>query len=181
VRVDYTVLTNLVCFKAPKPWLYNVNPLAQKMYEKTEADENTRVGLGVGVILQDVKGRILLEKRSDCKMWGLPGGKPEPGEQVEETAAREVLEETGYVIEITRLLGVYSDPVNRIVTYLDNGDVVHLIDIVIEARIVGGSLRISEESEDLRFFDPEALPQDLVPPSLAPLQDFLASRSAVIR
>lgn len=94
------------------------------------ADANTQVRVGVGVIVRSDSGRILLEKRSDCGWWGLPGGRIEPGESVEQAAIRKVKEETGLDVEIIRLLGVYSEPAERIVTYPDN--VVHLIDILLE-------------------------------------------------
>jgi len=158
-----------------------VNPIAERMYAKKAADANTRVRVGVGVIVLDSRGWILLEKRSDCGMWGLPGGRIEPGESVTEAAVREVKEETGLNVEITRLLGVYSEPESHIVTFLDNGDVVHLVDILLEAKIRSGELSISSESEALHFFNPTALPSDIVPPALAPLQDFLQGKTGTIR
>lgn len=158
-----------------------MNPIAERMYAKKAADTNTRVRVGVGVIVLDSRGWILLEKRSDCGMWGLPGGRIEPGESVTEAAVREVKEETGLNVEITRLLGVYSERESHIVTFLDNGDVVHLVDILVEAKIRSGELSISSESEALQFFNPSALPSDIVPPALAPLQDFLEGKTGTIR
>ena len=137
--------------------------------------------VGVGVILVDDTGRVLLEKRSDNGMWGLPGGGIEPGESVCETALREVKEETGLDIEITGLVGVYSEPwAGRIVTYPDNGDVRHLVDIVLIAGIISGEMIISSESLDLRFFNPNSFPTELVPPAKKPLQDFVAGKRCVI-
>ena len=150
-----------------------MNPTAEKMYAKKAADANTRVRVGVGVIILDSQGWILLEKRSDCGMWGFPGGRIEPGESIKEAAVREVHEETGITVEITRLLGVYSEPESRIVTFSDNGDVVHLVDILLEAKILFGELTISSESEELRFFPSDSLPPDIVPPAVAPFRDFL--------
>lgn len=158
-----------------------MNPIAEKMYAKKAADANTRARVGVGVVVLDSRQWILLEKRSDCEMWGLPGGRIEPGESVEKAAVREVYEETGLTVEITRLLGVYSEPESRIVTFLDNGDVVHLIDVLLEAKIISGELSISSESQDLQFFAPTALPSDIVPPALAPLEDFIQGKIGIIR
>ncbi|MGD1805096.1 NUDIX domain-containing protein [Dapis sp. BLCC M126] len=146
------------------------------MYAKKQADPNTRVRIGTGVIVTDHQGWILLEKRSDCSVWGLPGGRIEPGETIQKSAIREVKEETGLNVEITRLLGVYSEAEGRIVTFLDNGDVVHLVDIILEAKIISGELSCSVESEELSFFKPTALPSDIVPPALAPLQDFIEGK-----
>jgi mutator protein MutT len=149
------------------------------MYAPRQADANTLVRVGVGVIVQNAAGQILLEKRSDCGLWGLPGGRIEPGESVAQTVVREVQEETGLIVEITRLLGVYSEAAERIVTFSDN--VVHLVDIVLEAYPISGELRCSHESEQLRFFDPTALPAEIVPPARAPLRDFVWGGVGVIR
>jgi ADP-ribose pyrophosphatase YjhB (NUDIX family) len=153
-----------------------MNPIAEKMYAKKQADANTRVRVGTGVIITDDRGWILLEKRSDSGMWGLPGGRIEPGESIAESAIREVKEETELNVEITLLLGVYSEPENRIVTFLDNGDVVHSVDIIVEAKIISGELSCSHESEELKFFNPTALPSDIVPSSIVPLQDFIEGK-----
>ncbi len=157
-----------------------MNPVAEKMYAKRLADVNTVVKVGVGVVIRDQSGRILLEKRRDCGVWGLPGGRVEPGESVMEAAEREIKEETGLSIHVTGLIGVYSDPHERIVTYPDNGDVVHLVDIVLDARIVSGTLTCSEESEELRFFDPAALPSEVVPPARRPLSDAITGLVGII-
>lgn len=156
------------------------NPSAvQQMYTPRLANANTLVRVGVGVIVQNSSGQILLEKRSDCGWWGLPGGRIEPGESVIQAALREVKEETGLEVEIIQLLGVYSDPVGRIVTFPDN--VVHLVDLVVVARIISGELRCSIESEQLQFFDPTSLTDEIVPPAVAALQDFVQGKTGVIR
>ena len=157
-----------------------MNPVAEKMYAKRLADVNTVVKVGVGVVIRDQSGRILFEKRRDCGVWGLPGGRVEPGESVMEAAEREIKEETGLCIHVTGLIGVYSDPHERIVTYPDNGDVAHLVDVVLDARIASGTLTCSEESEELRFFDPAALPSEVVPPTRRPLPDAAAGLVGII-
>ena len=52
------------------------------MYAKKSADPDIQVKAGVGVIIVGNEGNILLERRSDNGMWGLPGGEIEPGENV---------------------------------------------------------------------------------------------------
>lgn len=137
---------------------------------------------GVGVMIPDNQGRILLERRSDNGRWGVPGGKIDPGETIEQAAVREAFEETGLKVAVVRMIGVYSDPADgRIVTYDDNGDVAQLIDVAVEARIESGELRISEESLELRFFGPDEIPDDLVPPAVVPVRDFFESKSNVLR
>ena len=56
-------------------------------------------------------------RRSDNGYWGLPGGFVALGESVTEAVCREVAEETGWSVEIGRLIGVYSDPVHQVVDY----------------------------------------------------------------
>ena len=50
----------------------------------------------------------ILQKRGDRNEWGLPGGAMELGESLEETAKREIFEETGLNVEVEHLIGVYS-------------------------------------------------------------------------
>lgn len=158
-----------------------MNPIAEKMFAARPVDEKTKIRLGVGVFLLDANRKVLLEKRSDCSLWGLPGGGFDPGESVQEAASREVQEETGFGIRVTRLIGVYSEPADRIVTFLDNGDVVHRIDVIIEAEIVSGRLALSHESEELRFFDRTEFPSEICPPAVKPIADYLHGASGVIR
>lgn len=151
------------------------------MYSTRITRPGTRVKAGVGVIIVDEEGRILLEQRRDNGMWGLPGGGIELGESVCEAALREVREETGLNVRITGLLGVYSEPAEgRIVTYPDNGDVAQLVDTVLTAEPIAGSLTTSGESLNLNFFHPETFPTDIVPPAIRPLRDFLAERTGII-
>lgn len=157
-----------------------MNTIAENMYAPRTTQDITGQRFGVGVIVRREDGAILLERRADCGMWGLPGGGIEPGESVEASALREVLEETGLKVELTRLIGIYSDPAERVVTYADNGDVTHKIDPVVEARIVGGELCASEESEELAFFPTSQLPPDIVPPARQPLDDYCQGRTGII-
>ena len=58
-----------------------MNQSAQSMFDKKAAVPGTEILLGVGVIVLNETGWILLEKRKDCGLWGLPGGRIEPGDQ----------------------------------------------------------------------------------------------------
>lgn len=158
-----------------------INPAAQRMYAQKHADDNTRVRVGVGIVIRNVDGLILLERRSDNGLWGLPGGRIEPGESIVQTALREAKEETGLTVAVTRLMGVYSGPEERIVTFPDN--VVQLLDIMLEAQIVAGELACSSESSELQFFHPSAFPPEaeIVPPAKLPLRDIAAGLCGVVR
>ncbi len=69
--------------------------------------------LAVDVVVELPSGEIVLIKRKYEPFkgyWALPGGMLEIGETVEQAAIREVREETGLDVSITRLVGVYSEP-----------------------------------------------------------------------
>ena len=64
--------------------------------------------IGVFAIIVDNQKRVLLGHRCDYNVWDLPGGGMESGETPWDCAVREVKEETGLDVQVTRLLGVYS-------------------------------------------------------------------------
>lgn len=151
------------------------------MFALHAATPLTSTRAGVGLIIRDRRGRILLEQRSDCGLWGLPGGRIEPGESITETAKREAREETGLAIRVTGLQGVYTEPADRIITYPDNGDQRHLIDIAVTAVVVSGRLRISSESLELRWCSRRDTPWDEVcPAAVVPLHDAFSRRLGIV-
>ena len=64
--------------------------------------------VGASVIVEDDKGRILLQLRKDNGCWGYAGGSVELDEEVEEAAKRELFEETGLIANKLSLFGVFS-------------------------------------------------------------------------
>src|SRR5271167_565778 len=110
-----------------------MNSRAEKMFVHRSAVPGTKIKTGCGVLVFGDDGQLLLEKRSDCGMWGLLGGAIDPGESITDAAVREVFEESGLKIEVTGLIGIYSEPTDRVIVYPDNGDVRQLIDIVVQA------------------------------------------------
>ena len=130
---------------------------------------------GVSAVILRPEG-VLLQKRDDNGLWGLPGGSVEPGESVTEAVVREVREETGLEVEPVRLIGVYSAPEHhQIVTYPD-GNVIHYVSSSFECRVVGGALACSQESLELGWFDPERLPAEMVPMHRVRIADALVRR-----
>jgi 8-oxo-dGTP diphosphatase len=105
-----------------------------------------------GLILKDKK--VLLIKRKNYPFrgkWALPGGFVEYKEKTEDTAIREVFEETGLKTKINNLVGVYSDP-NR-----DPRG--HTVSVIYLLDICGGKLRSSDDASDAKFFDLNQLPK----------------------
>ena len=132
------------------------------MRPEADASMATHIRPGVAAIIQVAKGQILLQRRSDNGLWGLPGGSVEIGESVGDAIVREVREETGLSVEVVRLVGVYSDPKLQIVRYPD-GNVVHYVSTLYACRILVGTLQTCGGTLDLKFFDPAHLPEDLLP------------------
>ncbi|HHW38348.1 MAG TPA: NUDIX domain-containing protein [Bacillales bacterium] len=131
---------------------------------------------GVAVIILNEENQVLLQKRADVGLWGIPSGHIEIGETVSEAAIREVKEETNLEIRIKKLIGVYSDPNSQVFAY-PNGKVVHFITTCFLAEITGGELRCnSDESLEIKFFGQQNLPQDLLKMHPRWLKDALAKR-----
>lgn len=129
----------------------------------------TLLQVGASVIVEDPQGRVLLQRRSDNNCWGYPGGSTELDERVEDAAARELLEETGLTAHHLELFGVFSGKELHYV--YPNGDEVSNVDIVFLCRDYSGELRCQEgESEELAFFSPGQLPENLSPPIVIPLR-----------
>jgi 8-oxo-dGTP diphosphatase len=129
-------------------------------------------------IIQDEEGRVLLIRRGDGRGWSLPGGMMEPGERIAEAVVREVWEETGLEVEPVRLVGVYSDPAHTHITF-PNGDEVHFVSSTFACRVVGGRLRPDgDESLEVAYFAPEALPGGVIGDHERRIRDALAGREA---
>ncbi|WP_250009824.1 NUDIX domain-containing protein [Actinoplanes sp. M2I2] len=97
----------------------------------------TLVLAAVGVLVRD-GGRVLLQERSDDRTWCVPGGVVEPGEQLEEAARRELLEETGLVAGELTLLSARAGPECFLV--YPNGDQCQVISLIYRAESWSGRL-----------------------------------------
>ena len=63
---------------------------------------------GSAVLVFNERNEVLLQLRTDTGKWGIPGGAMEPGESFEETARRELLEETGLHLKNLKFLDVLA-------------------------------------------------------------------------
>ncbi|MEO0327320.1 MAG: NUDIX domain-containing protein [Pseudomonadota bacterium] len=116
---------------------------------------------GTRIIIENYSGEILLEKRTDFGLWGLPGGTAEPGENAQTSIIREVLEETGLNVSNVQAFGLSSDPVIETIRY-PNGHLLQSYVVLFFSNTFSGDLRInSEENDRLEWFKPDALPDVL--------------------
>lgn len=98
------------------------------------------------IIIEDNK--VILIKRLNNPFkdhWAIPGGFVEYGEKVEDAAVREAKEETGLDIELTKLVGVYSDP--------DRDPRGHTVTVAFLSKIIGGTLKSDSDAKDAKFID----------------------------
>lgn len=102
------------------------------------------------VIFDSTREKVLLTQRQDNRMWCLPSGGMEPGESASEACLREVREETGLHVRLTRLVGVYSTPHEVVIR--DDGSRHQLVAICFEAEITGGTLGLSDETLAFGYF-----------------------------
>jgi ADP-ribose pyrophosphatase YjhB (NUDIX family) len=107
------------------------------------------------VIYNETRTKILLVCRADNQLWVLPGGGMERGESIADCCIREVREETGFVVEVVQLMGVYSTP-HRVVAYED-GRTKQTVAFVFEATVVGGTLTATGEMEAFGYFGRDEL------------------------
>ncbi len=111
---------------------------------------------GANVILVRDDGYILLQQRKDTT-WGLPGGLLEPGESLEETAIREVKEETNLDIKHLDFLKIFSGA--EYTFTLPNKDEINVITALYSAEIWSGEI-LNDPTEGLaiEFYPPDQLP-----------------------
>ena len=111
--------------------------------------------LGANAIVT-CQGKLLLEKRRDSDIWGMPGGGCKKWETGRDAIAREIYEELGLRIPKERFkkLAVYDNP-GRIAAYRD-GSIWRMVIVVYGLDFENEPImRISSESKDLRFFSRE--------------------------
>lgn len=148
------------------------------------ASEPTEIRLSVSAIVWRAASdsrELLLMRRSDNGHWGLPGGYVEKGESVSEAVTREVYEETGVWIAVGRLVGIYSDPARQVIEYA-RGRRVHAVNLCFEARPVGsGTATTPDETLELGYFRPEALPAPFVPIHTIRIEDAVAGGAPSVR
>ena len=145
-----------------------------------------RIGKNAGILvgstaqIYDPTGKkILLTKREDNSRWCLPGGQLEAGEDISETCAREVLEETGLTVEVGRLIAVYTSP--DMLLYYDEKHQYQVISFHFEAALISGSLSLSDETTGVGFFSEEEIrTMDVMEHHLQRIEDGLQGKKETI-
>jgi 8-oxo-dGTP pyrophosphatase MutT (NUDIX family) len=129
---------------------------------------------GARLIISRGDGFVLLQHRSDFSVWGLPGGNAEEGEDLTEVITREALEETGLRIKNPKPFGFGGNPEFETVEF-PNGDVCQFFVMMFyttefDGHIMGDGF----ETLDLRWFDPNNLPEKMLENMRRSVEAYLA-------
>lgn len=131
-----------------------------------------RFPLAVNVAVIDAENRVLLTRREDFEVWCLPGGAVDEGESLAEAAMREVREETGLKVRLSRLVGLYSRP---------NLGGYHTL-ALFAAEAVDGPLRPDpREVLEAAWFASAELPDDLLWGQRERIEDAVSGRTGIVR
>ena len=118
----------------------------------------------VTAIVTNPAGELLLVHKTDNNRWALPGGGMDPGESIAQAAIRETKEETGIDIEVTGVVGLYTNP-RHVIAY-DDGEVRQQCSVCFTTRLLGGELTTSSETSEVGFVPLERLDDLNIHPSM---------------
>jgi 8-oxo-dGTP pyrophosphatase MutT (NUDIX family) len=117
---------------------------------------------GVGAVIPDSEGRILLHEKSDGDGWSIPGGAIEPGEHPEDALLREAREETGLIVAPERIVLVVGGEAFR--HCYPNGDWVEFTGLLYLCKVVGKlGEPLDPETKSLRYFSRSEMPKLAMP------------------
>jgi ADP-ribose pyrophosphatase/8-oxo-dGTP diphosphatase len=147
------------------------------------SEEKKKVGAGFGVLMLK-EGKILLGQRhtdpdkADSALhgegtWTMPGGKLEFGESFEEGAKREVLEETGIILNDVRVICVNNDKIES----------AHFVTIGLLSDDFLGDAKVMEPDEitEWRWFNLNNLPRNMFFPSVRVLENYIQNKFYISR
>lgn len=115
------------------------------------------IGLGATTLVFNDKNELLLNLRTDTNTWGIPGGSMELYETIEDTAIRELKEETGISADKLELVTILSG--KEYYFEYPNGDKMCTVIVLFKVLNYAGDIKVSDnESKELRFFSLDKLP-----------------------
>lgn len=118
------------------------------------------ITIGVGVIIENGDGEILLQKRKDNGKWAIIGGGMEIGESFEDVIRREAKEEAAIELGELQLVAICNGA-DRFITY-PNGDIVYSTSIVFKTKSFFGEICSDpEEVVEHKFFGKDNLPDEI--------------------
>ena len=138
--------------------------LLARIQNRRRSMETKQVRVGVAIIIRNPEGRVLFGLRKGAHgggTWSFPGGHVDFGEEPEDTARREVMEETGLTVGKVTVYGT-CPYVNS--HFRETGK--QYITLYFVAEYVGGEPRVTEPDKCVRWgwFNPRALPSPLFEP-----------------
>lgn len=126
---------------------------------------------GVRAIILNEREEVLLQRRTDMALCGLPSGSVELDEMALDALAREVFEETGLEVRQAEPMALYSGPCQRF--KYPNGDEIQCFSVAFIVREWTGEPKADGvEGSEVRFWPIDELPEDLVPIHAKTLNDF---------
>ncbi len=132
-----------------------------------------------GVVIVNSDGQILLQQRTDNECWGIPGGSMDLGESFEDTARREVREETG--LEVGKLELLYVNSGKDAFYEYPNGDQVYGAAVVFTTTEFTGTVKLDpDETLDLRWFLPKSIPTNINPPDRPIIDSYVKHKGQVL-
>lgn len=123
-------------------------------YDDPNAPPATTIVPSANVVVVNDTGALLLIRRTDNDNWALPGGAMDLGESLVDAARRETAEETGIQVQITGLVGIYTDP-RHVIHYTSNDEVRQEFSVVFTARPISGQPTPSDESREVHWVAPD--------------------------
>lgn len=129
---------------------------------------------GSCVLVFNEQGHLLLQRRTDSLDWGTLGGSLEPGESLEEAAARELYEEAGLTAGAYKLITVFSG--QDMYYKYPHGDEVYNVMAVYEATEIQGEPTVmDDEGLELRYFD-----LSMPVPEINPFTEYVLKKAGYI-
>ncbi len=133
-------------------------------YLEFHAPVATSIVVAVSVFVLDEAERLLMIRRADNELYSLPGGPQQVGETISAAAVRQVKAGTGIDIEVTGLIGIYSDP-EHVISY-DTGEIRQEFAIAFRGRPLGGSPHPGTDSTEVLWVEQALLYELTIHPAV---------------